>query len=353
MENGDIQDAGRPDSQGELANDVALLFSWAKIENAGYRDFSRQRPHATPDENRNDAKNEHVEAENNASLAAEPDPQPAPEIHSPVAPQLPSTHLLFPQDPRKAAPGPGIREPEKAPPVLAVYSIAGGAGKTTLCANLGKALCTLGEQLLLADATGRGLLPLYFGATELRAGVRKFFAPGANTQFIQVITGDEITPQWLYQDVQPLMAASQRTIFDLGPASQGVLSAILRMCTVVLVPLLPDLNSILTVSRIESSLHAQGGNAPAVFYLFNRFDEQSSSDQRAREFVARQCGPRLLPIVLRHSRQLAEALHGGLAGADYTPGSELSHDYLELGLWLRRVAPLNSAVLLPGRWSEQ
>ena len=28
-------------SQRELANDVALLYSWAKIENAHYRDFSR------------------------------------------------------------------------------------------------------------------------------------------------------------------------------------------------------------------------------------------------------------------------------------------------------------------------
>ena len=91
---------------------------------------------------------------------------------------------------------------------------------------------------------------------------------------------------------------------------------------------------------------SMGSKTPAVFYFFNRFDELSSNDQQARAFVARQCGHRLLPITLRHSVEMAEALRGGISGADLTPGSELSHDYLELALWVRRVAPLSSAVLL-------
>ena len=97
----------------------------------------------------------------------------------------------------------------------------------------------------------------------------------------------------------------------------------------------------------------RGFKPPSVFYLFNRFDEQSLNDQQAREIVTRQCGNRLLPITFRHAWTLTEALHGGLSAADHTPGSELSHDYLELALWVRRVAPLTSAVLLPGSWSEQ
>ena len=46
---------------------------------------------------------------------------------------------------------------------------------------------------------------------------------------------------------------------------------------------------------------------------------------------------------------MTEAIGSGLSGADLTPGSELSHDYLELAFWVRRVAPVTSAVLLPGR----
>src|SRR5882757_8946267 len=43
MENSSIHDASRANSQREPADDVALLYSWAKIENTAYRDFSRPR----------------------------------------------------------------------------------------------------------------------------------------------------------------------------------------------------------------------------------------------------------------------------------------------------------------------
>jgi cellulose biosynthesis protein BcsQ len=389
MEN---QDARQSISQNELANDVALLYSWAKIENAPYRDFSRQRKGSPnpPVRSAEGAKTEETggRRQSNGSQGAVPSsaalasptsvsatvdvcsplllaglsPEKAmPANHQPPPTQLMGTHDLFTQPfpaVAKAGMQAALREsepPEKASPVLAVYSVAGGVGKTTLCANLGKTLCSLGEQLLLVDASGRGLLPLYFGATDLRTGPRKFVAPGVNAPFIQVIAADKVTAQWLDGEVKPVMSASQRTIFDLGLPCESLLPTILAICTVVIIPLLPDLNSIVTVSRIESSFKAQsmGSTTPAVFYLFNRFDEHSSNDQRARDFVSRQCGQRLLPITLRHSRELAETLHDGIQSADPAPGSELNHDYLELALWVRRIAPLSSAGLSPGRWSEQ
>ena len=238
---------------------------------------------------------------------------------------------------------------------IGIYSVAGGAGKTTVSANLGKALCSLGEQLLLVDTSGRGLLPFYFGATELRWGSRKFAAPGVNAPFIQVIAAEQVTGEWLHDEVKPSMSGAQRTIFDLGALCGSLLPALFSMCSVVLVPLLPDLNSVLSVGVIERVMHAHsaGLKTPSLFYLFNRFDEQSINDQQARELVARQCGKRLLPVTLRHDWTLTEALHGGISASDHTPGSGLSHDYLELALWVRRVAPLSSAVMLPGRWSEQ
>ena len=63
------------------------------------------------------------------------------------------------------------------PPVLAVFSLAGGVGKTSLVATLGRALSSLGEKVLLADTTSHGLLPYYFGASELRPGLVRTFSP--------------------------------------------------------------------------------------------------------------------------------------------------------------------------------
>jgi cellulose biosynthesis protein BcsQ len=344
MENASIQETTGPNSQRELANDVALLYSWAKVENTPYRDFSR--PRISPSKSRHNEGETTDAVANNRSVAVSDVRQPAPE-QQPVTSgvSLPPIRV-------------GYREAVasgQAPPVLAVLSIAGGVGKTTVCAELGKTLSSLGEQVLLVDATGRGLLPFHFGATQMRTGLRKFLSPDPSVPAIQVIAGDVATQEWLDRDVKPLMGNVQRTIFDLGQPLEGLLGSVLEMCTMVLVPLLPDLNSIVSVARIESSLNELPTNAnrPAVFYFFNRFNEHSINDQRAREFVEQKCGQRLLPISLRYGQELAEALNSGVAGADLAAGSDLSHDYRELALWVRRVAPVTTAVAITGRWSEQ
>jgi cellulose biosynthesis protein BcsQ len=367
MENNEIQNVSRSGPQQEVANDVAMLFSWAKIQNTPYRDFSRQpkRSPLPPVHSEAPFSSATVASASIDVCSSELRPDSGLEPTTPVAHQAAPSHdpvtspsvrqdlPVVSQAAMRAIHQPGHLG--KPSPVIGIYSVAGGAGKTTVSANLAKTLCSLGEQLLLVDASGRGLLPFYFGATELRAGTRKFVAPGVNAPFIQTVTADIVTSEWLNGDVKPLMSGSQRTIFDLGPLCGSLLPTIFSMCTVVIIPLLPDLNSIVTVAAIESSLNTQstGLKTPTVFYLFNRFDEQSINDQQAREFVARQCGNRLLPITLRHDWTLTEALHGGISASDHTPGSELSHDYLELALWVRRVAPLSPVMLLPGRWSEQ
>lgn len=381
MENNEIQNVSRGGPQKELANDVAMLFSWAKIQNTPYRDFARQpkRP-PTPPVHSFERAQEAIAGDSHSrpdapSTPATASPIPASVIVDVCSPELrpglsseqttsqshdSGTRHSLRQDVSTASKGSTRTTfhpdfPDNLSPVIGIYSVAGGVGKTTVSANLAKTLSSLGEQLLLVDASGRGLLPLYFGATELKAGLRKFVAPGVNAPSIQVIAPDKVTGEWLNGEVKPLMSDVQRTLFDLGPACGSLLPEIFSMCTVVLIPLLPDLNSVMSVAAIEAFLNAQstGLKAPSVFYLFNRFDEQSLNDQQAREIVARQCGNRLLPITLRHDWTLTEALHGGLSAADHTPGSELSRNYLELALWVRRVAPLTSAVLLPGRWSEQ
>ena len=378
-ENGGTRDASRLTSSGELANDVALLYSWAKIENTPYRDFSRQR--TSPESPLVDSgkKSETIEVKTGRNGSDTPT-QPYADVSgreslADEGPQL-SVHEVLqagsggPHHPNQLVsqefakyPNGATRPmfcdaepPAKVAPVLAVYSVAGGVGKTTICANLGKILCSLGEQILLVDATGRGLLPFYFGATEPRTGLRKFAAPGVNASFVQIITGNEATAEWLDRDVKHLVANSQRTIVDLGYASQALIPAVLSICTVVLVPLLPDLNSVISVPFIENFLNSNAptSNSPEVFYFFNCFDESSAHCQQARDFVLRHCGSRLLPIGLRKERESPEApSRGGLYGADRMPGPELSHDYMELAAWVRRVAPLRAAALIPGRWSEQ
>jgi cellulose synthase operon protein YhjQ len=355
----------------ELATDVARLYSWANVEGAEYRSFPRQRKHSPAQEVQNTESSavpivvrDSVASE---SPAAETQPTPLPpaaKLTANAAPFISPVQQEV-QDFQGVAEVRGQSEsfqPTLAPrwtashPALAIYSLAGGVGKTTLSANLARILCSLGEQILLVDASGSGLLPFYFGAGDLRAGLRTFEASGANYPPLQIIGADEVSTNWLENDVKPIMLRSQRTIFDLGPVSTNSLPQIFGMCSAVLIPLVADLNSILTVSRIEASLktmQSMGIRTPTAYYVFNRFHERSSMEQQARALVVRQCGDRLLPIAIHQSAEVAEAIAARMTVADHAPQSEVTNDYLELAEWLRKIAPSSPVFQFSGRWSER
>ena len=93
-------------------------------------------------------------------------------------------------------------QPEAAPaapparaPAVAVFSLAGGVGKTSLVATLGRALSSRGERVLLVDTAPYGLMPFFFGAHDQRPGVLRTFSPPGNSGDapIQMVTIDPDT----------------------------------------------------------------------------------------------------------------------------------------------------------------
>jgi cellulose biosynthesis protein BcsQ len=240
-------------------------------------------------------------------------------------------------------------------PVMAVYSLAGGVGKTTLCANLGQALSWAGEKVLLVDATGSGLLPFYFGADDLVSGSRTTIAARNDRVSLRVISAEEITEEWLEREVKPAMESSSWTIFDLGPAPMSLLPQILAMTSFLIVPLLPDLNSILTVSRVESSLEimrSRGAEIPTPFYLFNQFDPEDPIDQGARDLVLRQCGGRLLPLSIPYDTEAAKAIASRMTVIEHDPGAEIASVSLKLATMLRKAVPGHYTRRPARRWNE-
>lgn len=350
----------------DLAADVAQLYSLAHVEDLNYRVFSRQhRPgvRPAPPLEATDTGSAIPRSEAIAQIREE---SPGP---STVIPPAPDRISARPVSAPEAAPG-VLREtsrhdwiePENCPSKtgiltsVAILSVAGGVGKTTLAANLGRVLCSLGELVLLVDASGSGLLPFFFGAADLRPGLRTFWAPEANSLPMHVIGSENITHEWLEGDVRSTMRTVQRAIFDLGPLSTDLLPGVLEMCAIVVVPVLSDLNSILTIARIEAAIktmRASGICAPKPFYVSNKFDERSPVEQHGRDLVARQVGERLLPISIRRSPDVSGALANRMTVADHCPESGIAHDFLELALWLRNAAPIPQPARAVGRWSER
>jgi len=377
---------GARQSDERLAKDVARLYSWAHVGDSPYRDFFRLRKQQNKTQADQTTSDSTTAAAPAAQLfeSAATEPSLSGSSAEPVRPNPPQPVELLQQaelptasslpvelDPLKAAPSArAIFEPEataieppavtrfRAPqtvhagheaepadeertlqPAMAIYSLAGGVGKTTLCANLGRALYSIADRVLLVDASGSCLLPFYFGGNNLRPGLHTFTDPDLDQTPLRVCSGDEITADWLNHEVQAQMDAAYWTIFDLGPASTMLLPQILGKCAFVLIPLLPDLNSILSVSRIESmieSMRVRGAVVPSPFYLFNKFDPEDPIDEGARELVLRQCGGRLLPWSIGYDSEAAKAIASRKTVIDHAPDAELAHASLKLAALLQQ-----------------
>jgi cellulose synthase operon protein YhjQ len=263
--------------------------------------------------------------------------------------------------PAEAIPSPA---PQRAP-VLAVFSLAGGVGKTSLVATLGRALSARGERVLLVDTAAYGLLPFFFGARDQRPGVlRTFTAPGAGGDApIQMITVDPetlgpetATQETLTQEISRHARGAGRVLVDLATASGATTRRLLRMAPAVLVPVVPDLSSVVSVSSIDAFFQhnvSASGQQVRPFYVLNQFDPSLPLHLDVREVLREQLGDRLLPFALRRAPAVSEALAEGMTVVDYAPNSTAAEDFGSLAGWVKSLAAPASSGYRGVRWSER
>ncbi|HEY4357236.1 MAG TPA: cellulose synthase operon protein YhjQ/BcsQ [Acidobacteriaceae bacterium] len=250
-------------------------------------------------------------------------------------------------------------------PLIAVFSISGGVGKTSMVATLGRALSSLGEHVLLADTTLHGLLPFYFGASELRPGMVRTFSPRPGTNHAPVAmasydvsskTGDALSEEWLSAELARTAGDVQRVLLDLSPSSPWVLRHLARLNTLILVPVSPDMNSVISLGAVErffSGVTDSDGHVVKPLYVLNGFDASLPLHLDVREVMRQKLGDRLLPFVIRRSPAVAEALAEGMTVMDYAPESAVAGDYMHLASWLRSQSLPAESGTKNVRWSER
>jgi cellulose synthase operon protein YhjQ len=268
---------------------------------------------------------------------------------------------------------PGQEEPEAAPvrqketktPVLAVFSLAGGVGKTSLVATVGRALSSMGEKVLLTDTTSHGLLPFYFGASELRPGTVRTFSPpsGSTDAPIYLVSydvdqkgGDEAAQNLLTEEIVENSRGTHRILLDLTANSSWIIRRMARMNPTILVPVAPDMNSVISLQTVEKyfqGVNDGDGRPLQPFYVLNQFDTSLPLHLDVREVLRRQLGERLLPFVLRRAPAVSEALAEGMTVIDYAPDAAVAEDYQNVATWLRTVAAPATAGFRNVRWSER
>jgi cellulose synthase operon protein YhjQ len=258
-----------------------------------------------------------------------------------------------------------IRQKETRTPVLSVFSLAGGVGKTSLVATVGRALSSMGEKVLLTDTTSHGLLPFYFGASELRPGTVRTFSPpsGSTDAPIYLVSydvdqkgGDEVAQDLLAEEILENSRGTHRILLDLTASSSWIIRRMAGMSPTVLVPVAPDMNSVISLQTIEKFFHGvnDGDGRPLQpFYVLNQFDTSLPLHLDVREVLRRQLGERLLPFVIRRAPSVSEALAEGMTVIDYAPDAAVAEDYLNVATWLRTVAAPATAGFRNVRWSER
>jgi cellulose synthase operon protein YhjQ len=257
------------------------------------------------------------------------------------------------------------QQKEARVPLVAVFSLAGGVGKTSLVATLGRTLSSLGERVVLTDTTSHGLLPFYFGASELRPGVVRTFSPpqGSMDAPISLVSydidggmPDQTAQDRLVEEFVTNSRGSNRTLLDLSGNSGWVVRRLARMSPTVLIPVAPDMNSVISLQAVEkffAGILDGEGRPIQPSYLLNQFDASLPLHLDVREVLRRQLGDRLLPFVIRRSPTVSEALAEGMTVVDYAPDSPVSEDYLNVANWVRKVSAPASAGFRNVRWSER
>ena len=250
-------------------------------------------------------------------------------------------------------------------PVLAVFSLVGGVGKTSLVATLGRALAAQGEKVLLTDTTSHGLLPIYFGEHEIPPGVVRSFSPKVEIidPPVSVVVHDfagrgesDRQQEILAEEIVRNSQDNHRLVVDLSTGASWLVRRLVDLQPTVLVPLAPDMSSVISLQAVERLFRGitdSEGRHLLPFYVLNQFDASLALHLDVREVFRRQLGDRLLRYAIRRSPAVSEALAEGMTVLEYAPDAPVSQDFLDVASWLRSVSPPATAEFASVRWGER
>jgi cellulose biosynthesis protein BcsQ len=139
------------------------------------------------------------------------------------------------------------------------------------------------------------------------------------------------TAAWLEQ----LQAESPLTLLDLPTFNERPTPGALDRVSQVIVPLVPDVQSIATIARAEElAAMLEEGPGRRTMFVLNRFDEGRPMHREIRTYLEKLLGDRLAPVAVRESEYIPEALSLGMTVLDHAPQAPVVKDFVQLVAWL-------------------
>ena len=237
-------------------------------------------------------------------------------------------------------------------PVVFIGSMIGGTGGTTIIATLGRCLADFGENVAIAETELSLVLPYYFTTQESDdSTILRFKVPGSD-KTVHIVQGSRTPATLMFPAVQndgrevgllsrlrEAAEVSSRFVLDASRLCLEDLLGATQPLQRTLIPIVPDFGSALGVLALEARLrtkiaNSQRSNLP--FYVLNKFDPKLALHRDTEALLKGALGKRLLPVILRRSDSVSEALAKGMTVVDYCPGTGIAQDFQQLTAWVRR-----------------
>ena len=238
-------------------------------------------------------------------------------------------------------------------PSLALISLAGGVGRTTFAASLGKLAARGGVPSLAVDWDPQNLLALHFGLQHPpEEGLASLCAAGLPWQrsALRHADGAVVLPfgqlgieamrdwypqmlherEWLARKLAMLeRAPSSWTFIDTPRAPSLLAEQALLAADAVLLVMRADPAA---VALLPQALEVAGERP--VLAVLNGFDASRPLQQGVRAALHRHLGARLIPHVVHRDEAVPEAFARQTSVADATPHAQAAHDLHGLMRWL-------------------
>ncbi|MBN2873807.1 MAG: ParA family protein [Spirochaetales bacterium] len=177
---------------------------------------------------------------------------------------------------------------------IALYSIKGGVGKSTLAVNLAYMAATNGRRTLLVDLDAQGASSFLLNVEPVRQGHTRDLLKGSRSVFDQIRASDyhnlDVLPTRsglrnldgrLYKDkksfaplAERLYSAYDRIILDCPPQLGATAEAIIDISDTIIIPVVPSPASARTVSQLYEFLQSKKIVAGTLLPLFYMADQR-------------------------------------------------------------------------------
>ncbi|MGB3123292.1 MAG: cellulose biosynthesis protein BcsQ [Pseudomonas sp.] len=239
------------------------------------------------------------------------------------------------------------------PKVVALVSINGGVGRSTLATALSSGLQRLGESVVALDLDPQNALHHHFGVSALLPGIGRTslehgqWAPLQQLGFAgcQVISFGDIDilqqenlerwlkhePHWLAQRLVSLGLSERQTVIIDTPAGNNVyFHQALNVADVVLVVVQADAACLGTLDHLDVLLapHLEGEHPPAVHVVVNQVDESNAFTLDMVEAFKQRLGK--APLEVHRDMKINEALAFAADPLDNVAKRLASDDFNEI-----------------------